>query len=224
MLISYIAGYFSIGYSDFLEIQNRMVSMRQEGKLGDSILHVFHDHVFTGGIRSSPDDIKDTEVNLVRINRGGSVTYHGPGQVNIYPVVDIEKLRLTLKDYMKILQKAVSEVLSDFGLYSQNLLGDHLGTWVDGRKICSYGVAVQKGITSHGLSLNVTTDMRYFSSIRPCGFEPSVMVSMRELLPAPPASEEVSVNLIDKLIEALNIEKYIKISSLNELKTKIEDQ
>ncbi len=222
MLTSLLAGYFRIEYGNFLEIQNRMISLRQAGKLGNSILYVHHDHVFTGGIRSSQNDVTDKTVKLIRVNRGGSVTYHGPGQVNVYPVINIEEEGLILKSYMEILQKSVSFTLTSYGINSENRLGDHLGTWVNGRKICSYGVAVQKGVTSHGLSLNVTTDMSFFGKIRPCGFEPAVMVSMGELLPQPPNPEEVSRVLVARLMEYLHIINYIKIESVEELDQKIQ--
>ncbi|MCL4342499.1 MAG: lipoyl(octanoyl) transferase LipB [Candidatus Thermoplasmatota archaeon] len=214
-----VTDYQQLDYRTFLIYQEMLISGRQEGKIGDSILVLFHDHVYTAGIRYRENDLLDKSVDLVRLNRGGGITYHGPGQINIYPVVNIQEKNFTLRKYMEILQSSVSGSLANYGIPAENLLGDHLGTWSGGRKLCSYGVSVQKGVTGHGLSLNVRTDMSYFDKINPCGFGSEVMGRAVDLSEHIPAERILASELARLIAEGLGIEKIVRVQSISALQT-----
>ena len=214
-----ITDYQKLDYRTFLSYQEMLIRERQEEKIGDSMLVVFHDHVYTAGIRYRESDLLDKSVELVRLNRGGGITYHGPGQINIYPVVNIEEKNFTLRRYMEILQSSVSGSLANYGISAENLLGDHLGTWSSGRKLCSYGVSVQKGVTGHGLSLNVRTEMSYFEKINPCGFGSEVMGRAVDLSEYIPAERILASELAQLIAGGLGIEKIMRVQSIKALQT-----
>ena len=214
-----ITDYQQLDYGTFLAFQEKLINGRQEEKIGDSMLVVFHDHVYTAGIRYRESDLLDKSVELVRLNRGGGITYHGPGQINIYPVVNIQEKNFTLRRYMEILQSSVSGALTNYGISTENLLGDHLGTWSGGRKLCSYGVSVQKGVTGHGLSLNIRTDMSYFEKINPCGFGSEVMGRAVDLSENIPADRIIASELARLIADGLDIEKIVRVQDITALQT-----
>ena len=214
-----ITDYQQLDYGTFLAFQEKLINGRQEEKIGDSMLVVFHDHVYTAGIRYRESDLLDKSVELVRLNRGGGITYHGPGQINIYPVVNIQEKDFTLRRYMEILQSSVSGAMANYGISTENLLGDHLGTWSGGRKLCSYGVSVQKGVTGHGLSLNIRTDMSYFEKINPCGFGSEVMGRAVDLSENIPADRIIASELARLIADGLGIEKIVRVQDITALQT-----
>ncbi len=216
---SLVTDYFSLDYNLFLRLQDRLIHMRQESEIHDSVLAVFHNHVFTAGIRFKETDIEDRQTQIVRLDRGGSVTYHGPGQINVYPIVNIEDKRFTLRSYMLLLQNSVELTLRNYGIEAESQIGDHLGTWVNDKKICSYGVSVQKGVTGHGLSLNVRTDMNYFGKIKPCGFPFGIMCKMEDFNHDIPNNREIAQNLMANITKNLNIENYNIIKNVDSLKS-----
>jgi lipoate-protein ligase B len=146
---------------------------------------VEHPHVYTHG-RGANAHIPETSVvfgesvSHLAIERGGDVTYHGPGQVVAYPIVDIRALTGDLHRFLRWLEEVLIATIGEWAIEGHHH-PDYTGAWVGDRKIASIGVAVRKWVSYHGVALNVNTDLRFFSAIHPCGLEPEVMTSMAEL-------------------------------------------
>jgi lipoyl(octanoyl) transferase len=164
------------------------VEQRQNGEALDTLLLVEHPHVFTLGRRREAESnvLMPGDVEVIGIERGGDVTYHGPGQIVAYPIVLLGDGERDLHRYLRNLEDAVIATCARFGLTTDREPGK-TGVWLTTpggmrRKLCSMGIACRKWVTFHGLALNVTADLGYFRRINPCGFEASVMTSMAEQL------------------------------------------
>lgn len=179
-----------VSYRDAWARQLALVEARQRDEAPDTLLLVEHEHVFTlGRRREAEGNVLDAgDVEVIGIERGGDVTYHGPGQLVAYPIVLLrEGKERDLHAYLRNLEQAVIATCTRFGLTTDREPGK-TGVWTTtpaGRKkLCSMGIACRKWVTFHGLALNVTTDLAYFRRINPCGFESSVMTTMAEQLGA----------------------------------------
>jgi len=169
--------------------QLALVDARQKGEAPDTLLLVEHEHVFTlGRRREAEGNVLDAgDVEVIGIERGGDVTYHGPGQIVAYPIVLLteERHERDLHKYLRNLEEAVIATCARFGLSTDREPGK-TGVWttteLGRKKLCSMGIACRKWVTFHGLALNVTTDLAYFRRINPCGFDSAVMTSMAEQL------------------------------------------
>src|SRR5262245_24316430 len=170
-------------YLSALALQERIVELKQREHLADVILFVEHPHVYTLGRGGKASNVLvPQEVPVLRTNRGGDVTYHGPGQLVVYPLIDLRsKLRTDVHRYLRNLELSAIHVLEDFGLEGTRR-PPYTGIWVGERKIAAIGIAVRRCITFHGLALNVNTDLSYFNRIIPCGLKWAGVTSMaREL-------------------------------------------
>lgn len=172
--------------------QLALVEQRQKGEAPDTLLLVEHPHVFTLGRRREAEAnvLMPGDVEVIGIERGGDVTYHGPGQIVGYPIVLLGEGERDLHRYLRNLEEGVIATCARFGLTCDREPGK-TGVWLTTptgpsagmrRKLCSMGIACRKWVTFHGLALNVTSDLGYFRRINPCGFEASVMTSMAEQL------------------------------------------
>jgi lipoyl(octanoyl) transferase len=174
-------------YRDVWAKQLALVEQRQIEHSPDTLLIVEHPHVFTLGRRreAAGNVLAPGDVEVIEIERGGDVTYHGPGQLVAYPIVLLRDGERDLHRYLRNLEQAVIATCSQFGIAADRELGK-TGVWCGPperrRKLCSMGIACRKWVTFHGLALNVTTDLAYFGRINPCGFESKVMTSMAEQL------------------------------------------
>ena len=214
-------------YGEILELQRSlhaaMVSARKAGReVGtERILLVEHTPVVTLGrhavranLLHSREDMGRRGVEVYEIERGGDVTFHGPGQLVVYPLVDLERHRLGVRRYVELLEEGVIRTLAHYGVAAGRVEGA-TGVWIGigtpaERKICAIGVKCTRFITMHGLALNVSTDMSYFSLINPCGFVDKGVTSLHgELLASGtppselPAMEEVKQILAANLLELL---------------------
>lgn len=167
-----------VPYEDGLRLQAELVRMRREGAVPDTLLLLQHPHVITMGtgthrenILLSEDERRRRGIDLFDAGRGGDVTYHGPGQLVGYPILDLKPDRCDLHRYLRDLEAVLIAVLADFGLTAHRREG-MTGAWVGDRKLAAIGVRVSSGwITSHGFALNVATDLSYFGAIVPCGIQ-----------------------------------------------------
>jgi lipoate-protein ligase B len=178
--------YKDLGRMDYLaalEIQEKLVALKQRDSLADHLLFVEHDPVYTLGRGGDESNVlAPQDVPVHRTNRGGDVTYHGPGQLVVYPIVDLRsKLRKDVHRYVRNLEFSAIRTLEDFGLAAIRR-PPFTGIWINDRKIGAIGVAVRRCITFHGLALNVNTDLTYFDRVIPCGLTWADTTSMaREL-------------------------------------------
>lgn len=199
-------------YSEMLAIQRQMfdnmVSRKKEGQPieDEYIFLVEHPSVITLGKHAKESNVLINEKELARrgimvhrIERGGDVTYHGPGQLVAYPILDLEAHRLGIKDYVNLLEEAVIKTVSEFGIEGQRVAGAS-GVWVEAgtsreRKICALGVKCSRYITMHGLALNVNTDLDGFRLINPCGFINKGVTSI-----ATEIHNDVDINIVKKIL------------------------
>ena len=160
----------SMDYLSALELQEKLVEQKQRESIADILLFVEHPHVFTIGRGGNAVNVLSAgAVPVHHTSRGGDVTYHGPGQLVIYPIIDLRsKLRKDVHKYLRHLELAAIKTLKEFGLEATRR-PPYTGIWIDTRKIAAIGVAVRRCITFHGLAINVNTDLSYFKRIVPCG-------------------------------------------------------
>jgi lipoate-protein ligase B len=173
-----------VSYEDALIRQEKLRRLRAEGKIPDVVLLLQHPHVYTIGRFRGEEDIIVTpeDIPVIRTKRGGGITYHGPGQLVGYPVIDLRTNGLSVREYTWKLEEVIIHLLWGFGIEAQRHVDYPGGVWAIGRKICSIGINVSRHITTHGFALNVNNDLRYFEYIRPCGLQAAAMTSMAELL------------------------------------------
>ncbi len=178
--------YKDLGWMEYkaaVALQEKLIELRQQQLVGDTLLFVEHPHVYTlgrGGKESHVLVPKD--VPVYRTSRGGDVTYHGPGQMVVYPILDLHtKLRKSVHRYLRNLEISAIRTLKDFALQGARR-PPYTGIWIDNRKIAAIGIAVRRGITFHGLALNVNTDLSYFGRIIPCGLNWADVTSMAKEL------------------------------------------
>lgn len=177
------------GYRETWARQLALVEQRQREEAPDTLLLVEHPHVFTLGRKREAEAnvLMPGDVEVIGIERGGDVTYHGPGQIVAYPIVLLQPDgERDLHRYLRNLEEAVIRTCARFGMQTDREPGK-TGVWMTvpsgaRKKLCSMGIACRKWVTFHGLALNVTADLSYFRRINPCGFESSVMTSMQEQL------------------------------------------
>jgi len=178
--------YFWLGrlpYHPVWELQKQLHSKRIDGEIQDVILLVEHEHVYTFGKNADTNHLlesKPRDAEVVQIDRGGEVTYHGPGQLVCYPIIDLHNYKMSVTWYMRLLENVVINCLQTFGIESGRK--DCLtGVWVDDDKICAMGVRLAKWVTMHGFALNLNPDMKYFDGMIPCGIFEFGVTSLNEL-------------------------------------------
>ncbi len=200
-----------LGQTSYREAWSRQLALVDARKVGageDQVLLVEHPHVITVGRSRAAlaNIVAPGDVEVVEVERGGDVTYHGPGQLVAYPIVLLGEGERDLHRFLRNLEEAVIRTVARWGLDAGREPGK-TGVWLDGRagrkKICSIGIACRRWVTFHGLALNVTTDLGYFHRINPCGFESSVMSSMAEELGVGLALTDVADALATELATAL---------------------
>lgn len=169
-------------YSTVLQLQHKLVDLRGKNTIPDTLILVEHDSTFTVG-KSIAGEIP-SEINgipVIQIERGGQWTYHGPGQLVGYPILDLQNRSRDIHGFIRTLEETLILALAEFKIPAErNPL--QAGVWVNNKKIASIGAAIRRWITFHGFALNVNTDLKYFTMITPCGLPSSTMTSMSSLL------------------------------------------
>jgi lipoyl(octanoyl) transferase len=194
-----------LDYRSAYERQLAMVDERKSGAGVDTIFLVEHPHVITLGRaqKAQANVLAAGDVEVVAIERGGDVTYHGPGQLVAYPILLLREGERDLHKFLRNLEEAMIRCIADWGLEGGRVQGK-TGVWIDGaRKIASIGIACRRWVTFHGLALNVNTDLSYFHRINPCGFESSIMTSMHTELGEAVDLAAVKSALGEALLETL---------------------
>lgn len=173
-------------YEEALAVQEKFVVERQAGLVPDQLLFVEHPHVITMGrngrrqnLLASEHVLERTGISFYPANRGGDITYHGPGQIVGYPILDLREWKRDVHAYVRAIEQTMMDALLDFGINAGRVAG-MTGVWVDEKKVAAIGIHISRWVTSHGFALNHTTDLRYFQYIVPCGLAKPV-TSLREL-------------------------------------------
>ena len=173
-------------YQQTVTLQEDLVRRRRAGEIGDTLLLLEHDPVITVGRASraapAPSSVARAlqgppSIPIVETSRGGQATYHGPGQLVVYPILDLRQWQCDLHWYLRQLEQVIIETVANLGLVAARVEG-YTGVWLEGHKIASIGVAVRGWITYHGVALNVDCAMSGFSAITPCGLPAEVMSSL----------------------------------------------
>ena len=181
-----------IPYAEALALQSDLVGRRRTGDVPDQLLLLQHPHVITLGTASSRSHVladesrrRELGIDLVDVGRGGDVTYHGPGQLVGYPILDLKPDRKDVHQYLRDLEAVLVHTLDKMGIRGEPV-PNLTGVWVDGRKIAAIGVRISSGwITSHGFALNVSNDLSFFETIVPCGIQDVSVTSVSQELGRP---------------------------------------
>ncbi len=191
-------------YAEAWHTQLELVAARQRDEVPDILLLVEHPHVLTLGRGARRENLlASADMPVFEVERGGDVTYHGPGQLCGYPILYLREDERDVHLYLRRLEDAIIRTLAEFAIVGDRRPG-LTGVWVGARKLASLGVAVRRWVTLHGFALNVCTDLERFSAINPCGLSASVMGSMTGVLGRPVAVAEVRAPLLRHLATALD--------------------
>lgn len=192
-------------------LQYELAERRHVGQLGDLALLLEHRPVITLGRRAdpahvlaSPDELARLGIALLGVDRGGDVTYHGPGQLVVYPILRLHDHGLGVSDYMHLLEQVTIQTLQGYGIAADRREG-LIGVWVGSDKICALGVRLRRGVTLHGLALNVAPQMRHWELIVPCGIRDSGVTSMAQVMGIAPPVPVVGQTLARHLAAALGV-------------------
>jgi lipoyl(octanoyl) transferase len=195
-----------VSYAEALELQRTLVEDRRAGRIGDVLLLLEHPHVITLGTRrdtaranvlTTPERLAALGVELHETGRGGDVTYHGPGQLVGYPILNLKPDRADVYNYVRNLESVMIRASARFGVEAGRIEG-LTGAWAGGSKIGAIGVRISRWITSHGFAYNVNTDLDYFNLIVPCGIRDHGVTSLARELGRPVDMPEVEQAIIDE--------------------------
>ena len=193
-----------VTYGDGLALQRRLVEDRRAKRVDDVLLLLEHPHVLTLGARgdggrshilATPDALVSRGVEVHEAGRGGDITYHGPGQIVGYPVMDLQPDRCDVHRYVRDIEEVLIRTASDYGVEAGRVEG-LTGVWVGREKLAAIGVRISRWVTSHGFAFNVTTDLEYFNLIVPCGIADRSVTSLARLLGHPVDRVEVEDRII----------------------------
>ena len=185
-------------YEEAHRAQQELVASRAEGARGDILLVTEHEDVVTLGRKSPPGDAAGVDMPVYSVERGGEATWHGPGQVVLYPIVFLPEGRRDLHAWLRGLEQVVIDAMADFGVEGRRVDG-WTGVWIGERKACSIGVAVRRWTTWHGLALNVRADLSRFAGFNPCGLDPRLMANLADHAACEPP--EVEARLVARFVD-----------------------
>jgi lipoate-protein ligase B len=187
-----------LGFQEYEATWKLMKELREQrkgGKIPDTLLLVEHPHVITVGVQGADGETIPENIPLYNVERGGKATYHGPGQQVGYLIVDLNARGRDVRKFVHDVEELVIRALAPIGVEASRAEGKR-GVWVGTKKIASVGIAVEGWVTYHGFALNVNTDLAYFESFHPCGFEGRVMTSVEKVLGRPVGLSEVKPPII----------------------------
>ena len=201
-----------------VKIKNRSLPDNEQVPTSNYLLFCEHPHVFTLGksgdeknLLVKKEDLHTIEATYYHINRGGDITYHGPGQIVVYPIIDLENFFTDIHQFMRLMEEAVIQCLAEFHITAGRIKG-LTGVWIDpenelaARKICALGVKTSRWVTMHGLAFNVNTQLEYFNYIIPCGIDDKAVTSLAKELKNVPDFQRVKSVLKEKLTNLFHME------------------
>jgi len=190
-----------------------MVSRMREGREDDTLLLLEHPHVFTMGKAAKPehvlwndDERRSRGVDVIWVDRGGEATYHGPGQLVGYPILDLARLGITIRDYIARLEASLVAYVDELGIQSEPGASGLTGVWCDGLKLAAIGIKLSRSVVSHGIALNLTADLDYFNGIVPCGHADLRPTSVEALTGARIDTESAARGYAPHFAEAFGVE------------------
>ena len=205
-----------LGLQDYRPVWQSMTDFTNQRtpETPDELWLVEHPPVFTQGQAGKPEHLLlPGDIPVIQTDRGGQVTYHGPGQLVAYPLLDLRRLKLGVRDLVSAIEQTIVATLAVYGIEAYPK-PDAPGVYVAGDKIASLGLRVRRGCSFHGLALNVDMDLEPFQRINPCGYEGLAMTQMRDLLPEPPVLAEVQDQLVMQFARKLGYESCTMAANL----------
>ena len=207
--------YCDLGVIDYKEawgLQQEIHSKRVLGEVEDILFLLEHPNTYTLGktahkenLISSEDYLKQNQISVYDIDRGGDITYHGPGQIVGYPIIDLNNWFKDTHKYLRALEEVIIKTCNDYGLKSERN-PKHTGVWIGDKKIAAIGIKVSRWVTMHGFAFNVNTDLSYFNHINPCGFTDKGVTSMEKELGAKQDYEKIKEALKQKIKGIFDLE------------------
>lgn len=197
-------------YQRALQIQKTLVKERLDNSTPDTLLLVEHPHVVTLGKQTSPNDVLDNSIPIVKVDRGGSATYHGPGQLVGYIIMDLKSKGISVPVLISKIHEIIILTLDELDITAKREKND-TGVWIGQKKIASIGLSVRNWITYHGFSLNVNTDLERFNAIRPCGYDSQVMTSVNSIKRKEYSKEVIQTKVIRNFSNVFEYNKIQKI-------------
>ncbi len=215
----------NIGLTDYKpawDLQKKLFDLRVEGKISDVLLLNEHNHVYTIGksgnenhLLANSEELKAKGASVYEIDRGGDITYHGPGQLVGYPILDLNNYYLDIHRYLRDLEEVIIRTLAEFGIKASRD-NSFTGVWVGNEKIAAIGVKVSHWVTMHGFALNVNTDLSYFERIIPCGIFHKGVTSIEKLLGHQVPLDEVTKFIVKHFQKVFDV-KIIEQEALNHI-------
>jgi lipoate-protein ligase B len=204
-LIKENLNFIDLGLCDYnvtLQKQKNLWQKRLDGKISDTLILVEHPLVFTIGQHGEKENLlvsesflKEKNIQLYRVDRGGDITFHGPGQIIGYPIFLLNKPLIGIKRFVCDIEECLCNVLKSFNIKATTK-NSYIGVWVENKKIASIGIAISHHVTYHGFALNVSTDLSYFNYINPCGNKDIKMTSMEKIL-----NKKISMDSVKKYLK-----------------------
>ena len=197
-------------YQRALDIQKTLVKERLDNSTSDTLLLLEHPHVVTLGKQTNPNDVLNNSIPIVKIDRGGRATYHGPGQLIGYIIMDLRSKGISVPILISKIHEIIILTLDELDIKAKRKKND-TGVWINQKKIASIGLSVRNWITYHGFSLNVNTDLERFNTIRPCGYDSQVMTSVNSIKRKEYSKEVIQTKIIRNFS---NVFEYNKVQNL----------
>jgi lipoyl(octanoyl) transferase len=193
----------TVEYLKALDFQKQLHDKVNKGESCDTFIFLQHPDVYTAGSHFRGD-----LSGAIKINRGGYLTYHGPGQLVAYYIINLKKSNLDALKLIKLIQDSVIELLDYYSISGRAELNEKTGVWVGDKKICSIGLGIDKFATMHGMGLNISTDLKKFNIINPCNFSPEIMTSMDKIVGKQHSFNDVKEKFIAMTLKKFGITDY----------------
>lgn len=217
-------------YKKIWDFQAKLHQLRVERKINDILILLEHNHVYTLGkiakkehLLISPLLLNTQNIDVWEIDRGGDITYHGPGQIVGYPIIHLSEWKEDIHLYLRQLEELIIRTLSEYGIEGKRISG-LTGVWVNNEKICALGIKVSKWVTMHGFAININTDLSYFDKIIPCGIRDKGVTSLQKILQKKVDVEEVKNKLLKYFKEIFDYHEVKIFNSINSFLSTIQSK
>ena len=225
-----ILTYCDLGFIDYKEawdLQKEIFSKRASGEVEDFLFLLEHPNTYTLGktahkenLKGTEDYLKENQISVYDIDRGGDITYHGPGQIVGYPIVDLNNWFKDTHKYLRALEEVIIKTCAEYNLSCERN-PKHTGVWVEDRKIAAIGIKVSRWITMHGFAFNVNTDLNLFNGIIPCGIQDKSVTSLSKELNREIETQEVKVKLLANFKDVFGYTEIMTVKEEDTFQTKI---
>jgi lipoate-protein ligase B len=216
--------YYNLGLVDYKstwDLQTQFLNKRIKNEVRDTLILLEHPHTYTlgkvadkGNLTANEDQLNSLGISVYEIDRGGDITYHGPGQIVGYPIINLSDWKEDTHYYLRSLEEVIMNVCNDYGLSTQRN-EKYTGVWINDKKIAAIGIKVSRWVTMHGFAFNVNTDLNYFGGIIPCGIRDKEVTSLSKELGRNIEIEEVKSKLVDNFKNIFNYNSYKSCTNID---------